>query len=158
MSFSSDRSFGNGSVTTIRCKGDVPAQLGLLERVGLDPSTTKEDNGQRLMLYSPVMGAWRNLHNEELHNLYPSPNIIKLIESRRMRCAGHVKLMRGMTNASRVLIESSKGILLGKRSHTWHDNAFFVGYLTIRSVSRGIILRCRPILNKQALRIGTKFT
>jgi hypothetical protein len=37
-----------------------------------------------------VTGAWRKLHNEELHNLYSSPNIIGMIKSRRMRCAEHV--------------------------------------------------------------------
>jgi hypothetical protein len=37
-----------------------------------------------------VKGDWRKLHNEELHNLYSSPNIIKMIKSRRMRWAGHV--------------------------------------------------------------------
>jgi hypothetical protein len=35
-------------------------------------------------------GNWRNLHNEELHILYSSPNIITQIKSRRMRWAGHV--------------------------------------------------------------------
>jgi hypothetical protein len=35
-----------------------------------------------------VMGDWRKLHNEKLHNLYPSPNIIRMIKSRRMRWAG----------------------------------------------------------------------
>jgi hypothetical protein len=37
-----------------------------------------------------VTGDWRKLHNEELHKLYPSPNIIRMIKSRRMRWAGHV--------------------------------------------------------------------
>jgi hypothetical protein len=41
-----------------------------------------------------VMGDWRKLHNEELHNLYSSPNIIRMIKSRRMRWAGHVARMR----------------------------------------------------------------
>jgi hypothetical protein len=45
-----------------------------------------------------VMGDWRKLHNEELHNLYSSPNIIRMIKSRRMRWTGHVARMgrRGM--------------------------------------------------------------
>jgi hypothetical protein len=37
-----------------------------------------------------VMGDWRRLHNEELHNLYSLPSIIKMINSRRMRWAGYV--------------------------------------------------------------------
>jgi hypothetical protein len=40
-----------------------------------------------------VRREWRKLHNEELHILYPSPNIIKQIKSWRMRWAGHVALM-----------------------------------------------------------------
>jgi hypothetical protein len=45
-----------------------------------------------------VTGDWRKLHNEELHNLYSSPNIIRMIKSRRMRWPGHVARMgrRGM--------------------------------------------------------------
>jgi hypothetical protein len=37
-----------------------------------------------------VTGGWRKLHNEELHNLYSSPSIIRIIKSRRMKWAGHV--------------------------------------------------------------------
>jgi hypothetical protein len=37
-----------------------------------------------------MTGNWRKLHNEELHNVYSSPNIIRMIKSRRMIWAGHV--------------------------------------------------------------------
>jgi hypothetical protein len=40
-------------------------------------------------------GEWRKLHNEELNDLYSSPNIIRVIKSRRMRWAGHVACMGG---------------------------------------------------------------
>jgi hypothetical protein len=45
-----------------------------------------------------VTGDWRKLHNEELHNLYSSPNIIRKTKSRRIRWTGHVARMgrRGM--------------------------------------------------------------
>jgi hypothetical protein len=40
-----------------------------------------------------VTGGWRELHNEELHNLYSSPSIIRMIKSSRMRWVEHVALM-----------------------------------------------------------------
>ena len=40
-----------------------------------------------------VTGEWKRLHNEELNGLYSSPNIVRVIKSRRMRWAGHVALM-----------------------------------------------------------------
>jgi hypothetical protein len=40
-----------------------------------------------------VTGEWRHLHNEELHDLYSSPSIIRIIKARRMRWAGHVAQM-----------------------------------------------------------------
>jgi hypothetical protein len=50
-----------------------------------------------------VTGDWRELHNEELHNLYSSPYIIRMIKSRRMRWAGHVARMGETRNAYRIL-------------------------------------------------------
>jgi hypothetical protein len=44
-------------------------------------------------LWLLVTGGWRKLHNEELHNLYSSPSIIKMTKSRRMRWTGHVARM-----------------------------------------------------------------
>jgi hypothetical protein len=40
-----------------------------------------------------VIGDWRKLHNEEVHNLYSSPSIIRMIKSRKMRWAGQVERM-----------------------------------------------------------------
>ena len=50
-----------------------------------------------------VTGEWRRLHNEELNDLYSSPNIVRVIKSRRMRWAGHVARMGEGRWAYRVL-------------------------------------------------------
>jgi hypothetical protein len=49
-----------------------------------------------------VTGEWRRLHNEEFNNLYSSPNIIRVIKSRIMRCAGHVARMGERRGVYRV--------------------------------------------------------
>jgi hypothetical protein len=46
-----------------------------------------------------VIGGWRKLHNEELHNIYSSPNVTIMIKSRRMRWAVHVAQMGEKKNA-----------------------------------------------------------
>jgi len=46
-----------------------------------------------------VVGGQRRLHNEELHKLYGSPNIIRVVRSRKMRWTGHVAFMEEMRNA-----------------------------------------------------------
>jgi hypothetical protein len=56
-----------------------------------------------------VTGGWRRLHNEELHNLYSSPSIIRMIKSRRMRLAGHVARMEEKWNGYRILLGKSTG-------------------------------------------------
>jgi hypothetical protein len=48
-----------------------------------------------------VMGEWRKLHNEELHNLYTLPSIIRITKSKRMKWAGHVAQMREKRNVYR---------------------------------------------------------
>jgi hypothetical protein len=61
-----------------------------------------------------VIGSWRKLHNKELHNLYSLPSIIRIIKSRRMRWAGHVKFMGEKRNAYRILVEELEGKRLGR--------------------------------------------
>jgi hypothetical protein len=62
-----------------------------------------------------MTGRWKKLHNEELHNLYSSPSIIRIIQSRRMRCAGHVAQIGEKRNACRKLVGKSE-----RRDH-WED-------------------------------------
>jgi hypothetical protein len=50
-----------------------------------------------------VTGGWRKLHNEGLHNLYPSPSIIRMMKFWRTPWAGHVAQTRGKRNARRIL-------------------------------------------------------
>jgi hypothetical protein len=56
-----------------------------------------------------VAGNWRRLHNEELHNLYASQNIIRMINSRRLRQAGHVARMGEMKMHGKFWSENQKG-------------------------------------------------
>jgi hypothetical protein len=55
------------------------------------------------------MGDWRKLHNEELHNLYSSPNTIRMINSRRMRREGNVARMGEKRNPYRILVGKPEG-------------------------------------------------
>jgi hypothetical protein len=56
-----------------------------------------------------VIGEWRRLHNEELNDLYSSPNIIWVTKSRRMRWAGHVARMGEGRGAYRILMGRPEG-------------------------------------------------
>jgi hypothetical protein len=70
-----------------------------------------------------VAGGWRKLHNEELHNLYSSPSIIRIIKSRRMRWMGHVAWMGENSNVYRLLVGKPEGKKpLGRWSRRWIDN------------------------------------
>ena len=56
-----------------------------------------------------VTGDWRRLHNEEINVLYSSPNIVRVIKSRRMRWAGHVARMGEERAVYRVLVGKPEG-------------------------------------------------
>jgi hypothetical protein len=70
-----------------------------------------------------VTGDWRKLHNEELHNLYSSSNIIRIIKSRRVRWAGRVARMGETRNAYTILVGKLEGKRqLGRPRRMWVDN------------------------------------
>jgi hypothetical protein len=67
-----------------------------------------------------AVGSWRRLHNEELHNLYASPNIITVSKSRRVKWVGHVARIGEMRNAHNIFIGKPEGkIPCGRPRHRW---------------------------------------
>jgi hypothetical protein len=56
-----------------------------------------------------VTGEWRKLHNEEFRDFYSSPNIIRIMKARRMRCAGHIARMGEKRNAYRLSVGKPEG-------------------------------------------------
>jgi len=69
-----------------------------------------------------VTGGWRKLHNEELNDLYCSPNIVWVIKLRRKRWAGHVARMGERRGVYRVLVGKPEGKRpLGRPSCRWKD-------------------------------------
>jgi hypothetical protein len=68
-------------------------------------------------------GSWRKLHNDEIHSLYSSSNIVRMIKSRRMGWAGHVARMEEGTGVYRVLVGRPKSKRpLGRPRRRWEDN------------------------------------
>jgi hypothetical protein len=59
--------------------------------------------------------CWRKLHDTELHNLYSSPNILRMIKARKMKLVGHAALMGEMRNEYKICLQSLKG-----RDHSEH--------------------------------------
>jgi hypothetical protein len=96
--------------------------------------TLREENRLRVFenrvlrrIYGPksdeVIGGWRKLHNEELHNLYCSPSIIRITKLRRMRWVGHVARMGEKRNAYKILVGKPEGKRpLGRPRRRWEDN------------------------------------
>jgi hypothetical protein len=70
-----------------------------------------------------VTGGWRKLHNEELHNSNTSPNIIRVIKSRRIRWAGHAARIGEERNVYSILVGKAEGKRpLGRTRRRWVYN------------------------------------
>ena len=66
---------------------------------------------------------WRRLHNEELHSVYRSPNIVRVIKSRRIELGGHVAKIEEDRSAFKILAGKPIGKRsLGRLRHRWEDN------------------------------------
>jgi len=87
---------------------------------GIDPGTV------RLVAQckrDEVIREWRKLHNEELNDLYCSPNIVRVIKSRGMSWAGHVAHMGERRGVHKVLVGKPEGKRpLGRPRRRWEDN------------------------------------
>jgi hypothetical protein len=95
--------------------------------------TFREDHGLRVFenrvlrkIFGPKReegGPWRKLHNDELHSLPSSPNIVRVIKSGRMRWAGHVAHMGEGRGVYRVLVGRPEGKRpLGRPKRRWENN------------------------------------
>ena len=81
-----------------------------------------------------VTGEWRKLHTEELNSLYSSPNIVRVIKSRRLKWAGHVARMEEGRGVHKVLVGKPDGKRpLGRPRRRWEDNI----NMDIEEVGRG---------------------
>jgi hypothetical protein len=124
------------------CQSLVPLRLRSLSTIILPvvlygcetwSLTLREDHRLRVFenrvlrkIYGPkrdeVTGEWRKLHNEELHNLYTSPDIIRQVKSRRMRWAGHVARMGEERIVYKVWVGKPEGKRpLGRPRRRWED-------------------------------------
>jgi hypothetical protein len=83
-----------------------------------------------------VTGQWRKLHNEELHNLYLSTDIIRHVKSRRMRWAGHVARMGEERKVNKVLVgKPEERRPLGRPRRRWDDGV----RMDLMSIGVGVV-------------------
>jgi hypothetical protein len=84
------------------------------------------ENGRLRKIFGPKSeedGSWRKLHNDELHSLYSSPNIVRVIKSRRMRWEGHVTRTGERRGVYSVLVwDARRKRPLGRHRRRWEDN------------------------------------
>ena len=86
-------------------------------------SGVNKSNRYQITRSDEVTGEWRRLHNEEFNDLYSSPNIVRVIKSRRMRWAGHVARTVEERGVYRVLVGKPEGRRPRWRPrHRWVDN------------------------------------
>jgi hypothetical protein len=70
-----------------------------------------------------VRGKWKKLYNEELNDLYCSPNIVQVSKSRRVRWVGHAACMGEKKGVYKVVVGKPEGQRpLGRPRHRWKDN------------------------------------
>jgi hypothetical protein len=90
-----------------------------------------------------VTGEWRKLHNEELHDLYSSPSIIRITKSRRMRWVGHIAQMAEKRNAYRLLVGKPEGKSpLGRPRRRWLDNIYLRLWMPILYLFKQTCFSC----------------
>ena len=78
---------------------------------------------QKELVINRMSEEWRKLHNEELNDLYPLPNIVRVVKSRQMRWAGHVVRMGEDRVVHRVLVGKPEGKRpLGRPRRRWENN------------------------------------